>query len=210
MGRSGCRSAVTDILERVFRDRAKSGFAGPYAQRMRLALVAIAATLLAGGCGRYEGVPEPGFESTLDIQWDEEPLDRAADSHPAERMLRVTVRDVDQADFYDESCRLQGPQGASRDWYKRYGAKLLIVAKEAESGSNSRLLDLPLQAVSRSDGCEAPSVLVTLPFAEEFTAAVIDPMCCGLLNPERPYYPATFDVPWIGADVPPPTLILSQ
>ena len=177
---------------------------------VKLAVFAMIVAALATGCGRYEGPPEPAFESTLDIEWDDDPLDREGFEHPDARTLRVIVRDVDQNDVYDEDqdCRLSAPPDASRDWFEKFASRLVISANETESGSNSRVLELPVQAQKVTDGCEAPGMLVTLPFSEEYTAHVIDPMCCGVFNPEKPFYPSTFDVPWMGASVPTPTLIV--
>lgn len=75
---------------------------------------AMMAAVLATGCGRYEGIPEPAFQSTLDIKWDE-PTDTDRSEHPDERTLRVFIRDVEPRDLYDENCRVMGPPNGVAD-----------------------------------------------------------------------------------------------
>lgn len=99
---------------------------------MKFTVVAISAALLASGCGRYEGPPEPAFRSTLRIAYDQ-PRD------PEQRTLRVIVREVDPTNVYDEDCRLVGPKG-------EFAPKLEVVAKGAEFESAGTAVDLPIAA----------------------------------------------------------------
>jgi hypothetical protein len=118
----------------------------------------------------------------------------------------VIVRDVDQSDVYDENCRQVAPPSAPRNWFDKFGAKLEIFAAGTGHGSH-KSLTLPANARKVRDGCETPGVLVTLPYAEQYTAFVAMEGQ-GILDPKKPFYPNTFNVPAMGTEV--PTLVLFE
>lgn len=178
---------------------------------VKFTVFAMVAAVLASGCGRYEGIPdrEPAVHSTLDIDYDQ-PVNRDSNESPNERTLRVIVRDVDQSDVYDENCRLFAPPSATPEWFSKFGDKLEVSPAGTDPGKNAShsTLALPVNARKVRDGCEAPGLLVTMPYAEEYSAEVVPMVGNGILDPNKPIYPHTFHVPAMATEV--VTLVLFQ
>lgn len=172
--------------------------------RVKFTVIAIMTAALACGCGRYEGIPEPAFQSTLEIDWDE-PTDADQSEHPDERTLRVIIRDVEPQDLYDENCRVMGPPNGVAD---PFYPELEIFSAEGHNPEPTRsAFDVPAKAEEVRDGCEAPAMVVEVPYAEMYSAWVSQEGQ-GILDPADPIYADTFHVHDVGDE--PRTLIVIQ
>jgi hypothetical protein len=155
---------------------------------MRLAVLAIAVTLLVGGCGRYEGTTrDPSVEGDRpQAQKRDEGVARPA-GDSKDRTLRVIVRDLQPLSFYDANCKL----------IEDAMPKLEVYATPAAAKSTTDTFHLPVAAQKAADGCEAPAILVSVPNAEEYSIGV-SMEGQGLASPDEPIYPDTFHVPSYG------------
>ncbi len=159
----------------------------PAGRRKRSVAAAVVLVLLAAGCGRYDGtVRSKDYAHASDGNESHEGILLARSTEVAGRMVTMTlvVRDILPLDIFDASCRLVDRGGPP---------KRLMIGSWARGGGIlfQAFYEMPRRAKRVQIGCEAPGVVVHVPYQDEYVAFVPLPHM-GIARSARDTYPRAF------------------